>query len=228
MSRTGRPDVVAWWAMGGMSLSLLARAARHGLPAVAFVHDDWLVYGPAVDQWLRSFRGWRRPVGAAMQRLTRIPTRLEVRAVARWVFVSAFTRDRALAAGHRADGRGGGPLRHRPGLHRAGLATRLGLAPALPRADRRTQGSRHGDRGDEPAAGGGDAHDHGRRRRAPPRAAASAGRRRSMAGCTSGRRARAPSSRRSSTTTTPSSSRLAGRSRGGWFRSRPWPAAGQW
>jgi glycosyltransferase involved in cell wall biosynthesis len=98
------PDVVAWWAMGGMSLSLLARAARHRLRSVAFVHDDWLVYGPAVDQWLRSFRGWRRPVGAAMQRLTQIPTRLEVRAVARWVFVSAFTRDRALASGHALTG----------------------------------------------------------------------------------------------------------------------------
>jgi glycosyltransferase involved in cell wall biosynthesis len=90
--------------MGGMSLSLLARAARHRLRSVAFVHDDWLVYGPAVDQWLRSFRGWRRPVGAAMQRLTQIPTRLEVRAVARWVFVSAFTRDRALASGHALTG----------------------------------------------------------------------------------------------------------------------------
>ena len=59
-----RPDVVAWWAMGRMSLSLLARGARHGLPAVAFVHDDWLIYGPVVDQWLRSFAGWRRPAGA--------------------------------------------------------------------------------------------------------------------------------------------------------------------
>jgi glycogen(starch) synthase len=99
-----RPDVVAWWAMGGMSLSLLARAARHGLPAVAFVHDDWLLYGPVVDQWLRSFAGWRRPAGAVAQRMTGIPTRFEVAAVARWVFVSAFTRDRALAAGHELTG----------------------------------------------------------------------------------------------------------------------------
>ncbi len=38
-----RPDVVAWWAMGGMSLSLIGRAARAGVPAAAFVHDDWLL-----------------------------------------------------------------------------------------------------------------------------------------------------------------------------------------
>ena len=94
------PDVVAWWAMGGMSLSLLAQAARHGLPAVAFVHDDWLIYGPVVDQWLQSFAGWRRPAGVAAARLVGIPTRLEVDTVARWVFVSAFTRDRALGVGH--------------------------------------------------------------------------------------------------------------------------------
>jgi glycosyltransferase involved in cell wall biosynthesis len=97
------PDVVAWWAMGGMSLSLLARARLRGLPAVAFVHDDWLLYGPAVDQWLRTFRGWRRPAGVAAERFTGIATRLRVDAVACWAFVSAFTRDRALAAGHRID-----------------------------------------------------------------------------------------------------------------------------
>ena len=96
-----RPDVVAWWAMGGMSLSLLAQAGARGLPAVAFVLDDWLLYGPVVDQWLRTFASWRRPAGAAVARLVGLPTRLDVGAVGRWVFISAFTRDRALAAGHR-------------------------------------------------------------------------------------------------------------------------------
>src|SRR5690348_4710410 len=30
------PDVVAWWSMGGMSLSLISQVARAGLPAAAF------------------------------------------------------------------------------------------------------------------------------------------------------------------------------------------------
>jgi glycosyltransferase involved in cell wall biosynthesis len=74
------PDVVAWWSMGGMSLSLLGQVARSRVPAAAFVHDDWVVYGPKVDQSLgrRSRVLWR--------------------AVARWVFVSETTRRHALAA----------------------------------------------------------------------------------------------------------------------------------
>jgi glycosyltransferase involved in cell wall biosynthesis len=47
------PDVLAWWAMGGMSLSLLERGRRRRVPAVAFVNDDWLIYGPRVDAWQR-------------------------------------------------------------------------------------------------------------------------------------------------------------------------------
>jgi glycogen synthase len=48
------PDVVAWWSMGGMSLSLIAQAAGTGVRSAAFVHDDWLVYGPKVDQSVRA------------------------------------------------------------------------------------------------------------------------------------------------------------------------------
>ena len=49
-----RPDVVTWWSMGGMSLSMLERVRRVGIPAVAFVIDDWLDYGRHVDGWTRS------------------------------------------------------------------------------------------------------------------------------------------------------------------------------
>src|SRR4051794_25233204 len=34
-----RPDAVSWWSMGGMSLGLLARGRRAGLPALAWVND---------------------------------------------------------------------------------------------------------------------------------------------------------------------------------------------
>jgi glycosyltransferase involved in cell wall biosynthesis len=90
-----RPDVVAWWSMGGMSLSLLAHAGRAGLPAVAFLQDDWLVYGPEVDQWLRMFAG-RARLAAVVERTIGIPTRLALGAVRRWLFASAYSRARAL------------------------------------------------------------------------------------------------------------------------------------
>jgi glycosyltransferase involved in cell wall biosynthesis len=89
-----RPDVVTWWAMGGMSLSLVERARRARVPAVGFVHDDWLVYGPRVDQWLRTFE--RRPwLAGPAERVTGVPARLDVSGAATWLFVSADTRRRA-------------------------------------------------------------------------------------------------------------------------------------
>jgi hypothetical protein len=38
-----------------MSLSLIAQAAGAGVRSAAVVHDDWLVYGPKVDQWMRAY-----------------------------------------------------------------------------------------------------------------------------------------------------------------------------
>lgn len=93
-----QPDVVAWWSMGGMSLSLIERVRRRGLPAVGFVHDDWLDYGPRADAWLRMFA--KRPrLGALAERRFGIPTSVDFDHAARWVFVSETTRRRAIAAG---------------------------------------------------------------------------------------------------------------------------------
>jgi glycosyltransferase involved in cell wall biosynthesis len=93
-----RPDVVSWWSMGGMSLSLLERVRRAGLPAVAFVHDDWLRYGPHVDHWLRSFAGRKALLGPIAERMTGVPAKLDLAGAARYVFVSETTRRRALEA----------------------------------------------------------------------------------------------------------------------------------
>jgi glycosyltransferase involved in cell wall biosynthesis len=93
-----RPDVVSWWAMGGMSLSLLERVRRAGPPAVAFVHDDWLSYGPRVDRWTRAFARHRRAAALA-ERATGVPARVELEHAARFVFVSETTRERARATG---------------------------------------------------------------------------------------------------------------------------------
>lgn len=77
------PDAVSWWAMGGMSLSLIERAHRAGLPAAATVVDDWLLYGPQVDAWWRLLR----------RRATRLAN------ACRWVFASHTLRARARESG---------------------------------------------------------------------------------------------------------------------------------
>jgi glycogen synthase len=94
-----RPDVVSWWSMGGMSLSMLERVRRLGLPAVAFVIDDWLAYGPDVDGWVRVFAGRSDRVASLAERVVGVPARVDLDRAARCVFVSQTTRRRALEAG---------------------------------------------------------------------------------------------------------------------------------
>lgn len=89
-----RPHVVAWWAMGGMSLSLIERARRAGLPAVGMVHDDWMLYAPHEDQWLRA--AGRAP---RLAERTGIPAQVDLDRAARWLFVSEATRHRAREIG---------------------------------------------------------------------------------------------------------------------------------
>ncbi len=95
------PDVVMWWAMGGMSLSLLEQVRRRAIPAVGVVGDNWMVYGPQVDQWMRVWRGRRRRFAATAERLVAVPARLELDRAARWTFNSRFTLDSARRAGWR-------------------------------------------------------------------------------------------------------------------------------
>jgi glycosyltransferase involved in cell wall biosynthesis len=93
------PDVVSWWSMGGMSLSMLERVRRAGIPAVAFVHDDWLGYGRHVDGWVRAFDNTLRRFAPLVERVSGIPTRVDFVRAARYLFVSETTRRQALAAG---------------------------------------------------------------------------------------------------------------------------------
>ena len=92
-----RPDVVTWWSMGGLTLTLLEDVRRRGLPALAFVHDDWLDYGRYVDPWLSRFTGRRRRrLAPLVAPVARLPTAVDFGAAARYVFVSEYTRRRAL------------------------------------------------------------------------------------------------------------------------------------
>jgi glycogen(starch) synthase len=94
-----RPEAVAWWSMGGLSLTLLETVRRRGLPAVALVHDDWLDYGQWADAWLHTFRGSRRRVTPLVERLAGIPASVDFSGAARYLFVSERTRRHALEQG---------------------------------------------------------------------------------------------------------------------------------
>ena len=85
-----RPDAVAWWSMGGMSLSLIEGVRRLGIPAMGYVCDGWMVYGFGVDPWMRATRApLIGPVAAAA---TGIPTRVGLDAAGHWLFMSELLR----------------------------------------------------------------------------------------------------------------------------------------
>jgi glycosyltransferase involved in cell wall biosynthesis len=91
-----RPDVISWWPLGGMSLSLIERARAAGVPSIFFVLDPWPFYGPRVDQWLRT---WKRvgTLAAVVERLTGLPARVDLSVAGRFVFCSQALRDQMLA-----------------------------------------------------------------------------------------------------------------------------------
>src|SRR5207245_9659184 len=90
-----QPEVVSVWNMGAMSLGLLTTLEKRRLPLVLAVCDDWLVYGPKLDAWMRLFP--RRPRAArVVTAMTRVPTRLPRLSGAAFCFVSDFTRRYAL------------------------------------------------------------------------------------------------------------------------------------
>ncbi|HEY1360071.1 MAG TPA: glycosyltransferase family 4 protein [Thermoleophilaceae bacterium] len=91
------PDVVNWWAMGGMSLSLIERVRLAGLPSVGVVGDDWMVYAPKVDSWMRLTRRLG-PFGGLLSRLVALPARFDLSGPT-WLFNSVRTRERALGEG---------------------------------------------------------------------------------------------------------------------------------
>jgi glycosyltransferase involved in cell wall biosynthesis len=92
-----RPQVVSWWAMGGLTLGLLDTPRRRGLPAVAFVHAEWLDWGRWADPWVHGFRGRRSRLIPIVESVTRMPVEPDYASAARYVFVSEHTRRHALS-----------------------------------------------------------------------------------------------------------------------------------
>jgi glycosyltransferase involved in cell wall biosynthesis len=116
------PDVVAWWAMGAMSLSMIEVVRRCGVPAVGFVHDRWMLYGPDVDSWQRGMRRLG-PLAGPLGSILRVPTRLDLGRAGRWLFSSEALRDEILSVLHLPD----------TGVVRPGIEP--GLFPAAPETD---------------------------------------------------------------------------------------------
>jgi glycogen synthase len=94
-----RPDVISWWSMGCLSLSLIERMRRAETPAALVVHDDWLVYGPRYDQWIRMWRGRRRLLAPIAERVLGVPTSVDLANAGRFVFNSRYTLQTARDAG---------------------------------------------------------------------------------------------------------------------------------
>jgi glycogen(starch) synthase len=93
------PDVVTWWPMGGMSMGLVERVWRRGIPSLLVVHDDWLVYGPKQDAWIRLWNGRRRRLGRALDGVVGLPTRLHMNSWGRFLFNSRYTEREARRHG---------------------------------------------------------------------------------------------------------------------------------
>jgi glycosyltransferase involved in cell wall biosynthesis len=93
-----RPEVVSLWAMGGMSMGLVTTCLERGLPVVAVIEDDWLVYAAHVDAWTGAWLRRPRWLGAVARRLTGLPTAVPVLpAGATVAFASEYLRRRAEA-----------------------------------------------------------------------------------------------------------------------------------
>jgi glycosyltransferase involved in cell wall biosynthesis len=92
------PHVVTWWPVGGLSLGLIERTRRAGLPSLMFVLDPWPIYGARHDQWTRM---WSRSglAGALAERFTGLPTRPQLGTAGRWLFCSQSMRETTLRSG---------------------------------------------------------------------------------------------------------------------------------
>jgi glycogen(starch) synthase len=88
------PDVVAWFAMGGMSMGLIERVRRRGIAATAVVCEHWPAYGPRVDGWTRLLAG--RPRLAALSEKRGLPVGFHPDGVAPWLFISRSLRAAVL------------------------------------------------------------------------------------------------------------------------------------
>jgi glycosyltransferase involved in cell wall biosynthesis len=91
-----RPDVVAAWQIGALSLGLLTTVAERGIPIVYAVFDDWLSYGIQLDAWSRGFRRLPVVLAKAAGHVLGVPTTVpDLGRTGPFCFISEVTRHRA-------------------------------------------------------------------------------------------------------------------------------------
>jgi glycosyltransferase involved in cell wall biosynthesis len=90
--------VVSWWGMGGLSLSLIERVRRKGLPAVMTIQDSWPSYGAVTDAWTRMARRLQ-PVAPVLERVCGVPVRYDLERAGLYLFNSRYTADALAFAG---------------------------------------------------------------------------------------------------------------------------------
>lgn len=94
------PEVVSWWGMGGLSLSLIEQVRRRGLRSVLVIQDQWLSYGFQVDGWTRMTRRLQR-LAPVLEPLAGVPIRYRLERAGRFLFNSEHSLHAAVAAGFR-------------------------------------------------------------------------------------------------------------------------------
>ena len=95
-----KPDVVGWWSMGGLSLTMLETVRTAGDP-VRGVRPRRMARLWPLGRRLAGHlhRSTARPARSGRRALDRPPCRGRSRAAARYVFISEFTRQQALDRG---------------------------------------------------------------------------------------------------------------------------------
>jgi glycosyltransferase involved in cell wall biosynthesis len=109
VTRRFRPDVVQFWSVNGISLSMALRASRAakrgGTPVSFMVGDIWLQEWESVDVWWRMWRrlaplsrrvSWLRTLSRRVLKMPAPDETLDTRHV---VFVSQYLKDTALKLG---------------------------------------------------------------------------------------------------------------------------------
>jgi len=96
--REHSPEVVSWWGMGGLSLSLIEQVRRQGLPSVLAIQDEWLSYGFQSDAWTRMTRRLQ-PLARVLEPLAGVPIRYRLEDAGRFLFNSEHSLAAAEAAG---------------------------------------------------------------------------------------------------------------------------------
>lgn len=89
------PDVVSVWNMGAMSLGLLQTLHDLKVPTVLNLCDDWLIYAPDLDPWVKRHAGKSGMALKIAERRAGVPCSLPDLSSATALFISEFTRKRA-------------------------------------------------------------------------------------------------------------------------------------